>query len=262
MRSGPDWGNGARSRCAGAGDRVALDRRVGQAAQDLAACREPAAVPTSPASGVDQHGGVSPLEHRPATRCVDRIVFDALDADVDRAAAADAQSPQRIVRQVVAHDDRLDRSRSREQPPPQPTVRDIRPRARIRRFRPGRTNIRVPSRRYALPFTRTTVASATRSVAACACRIASSSRSVSRRCIRPTMAQTERADNLGAFTGDQERSTRRDRDASHQKLEAMSCGERLRLESREHPGTEADPILVRICPSKSVAWGVVRQRHW
>jgi hypothetical protein len=34
------------------------------------------------------------------------------------------------------------------------------------------------------------------------------------------------------------------------------------LGSDAHPGTKAEPILVRICPSKSVAWGVVRQRHW
>jgi DoxX len=34
------------------------------------------------------------------------------------------------------------------------------------------------------------------------------------------------------------------------------------LRSREHPGTEAEPKVVRICPFKSVARGVLRQRHW
>jgi hypothetical protein len=36
----------------------------------------------------------------------------------------------------------------------------------------------------------------------------------------------------------------------------------FRLGSDAHPGTKAEPSLVRICPSRSVAWGVVRQRHW
>src|SRR6185436_9714072 len=48
-----------------------------------------------------------------------------------------------------------------------------------------RTNIRVPSRRYALPLIRTTVAIAAGSPAARAWRIASRSRSVSRRSIEP-----------------------------------------------------------------------------
>ena len=48
-----------------------------------------------------------------------------------------------------------------------------------------RMNIRVPSRRYALPLTRTTVAIAAGSPAARATRIASRSRSVSRRSIEP-----------------------------------------------------------------------------
>jgi hypothetical protein len=41
---------------------------------------------------------------------------------------------------------------------------------------------------------------------------------------------------------DQKRATRRDRDASHQKLEAMvRQPSDSRLQSREHPGTEAEP---------------------
>jgi hypothetical protein len=43
--------------------------------------------------------------------------------------------------------------------------------------------------------------------------------------------------------GDQERATRRDRDASHQKLGALARRQsESRLQSREHPGTEAEPV--------------------
>ena len=90
---------------AGTRDRPLLDDRIGQPSDDVAR-----AANDHPARHAgerrDQHGRLAAFEHRqPLVR--DRIVVDALDADVDGAAAADAQAPDRIVGQVVAHDDRL-----------------------------------------------------------------------------------------------------------------------------------------------------------
>ena len=105
MRSGPDAGYGAPRRARARATASLLDDRIGQPSDDVAG-----AANDHPARHAgerrDEHGGLPAFENRqPVVR--DRIVADPLDADVDRAAAADAQAPDRILCQVVAHDDRV-----------------------------------------------------------------------------------------------------------------------------------------------------------
>ena len=103
--SGPDAGYGAAKLVAGAGDRLLLDERIGQPSGDDAG-RANDHPPRHAGERRHEHGRVPALENRqPLAR--DRVVFEPLDADVDGAAAADAQTPDRVARQVVADDDRL-----------------------------------------------------------------------------------------------------------------------------------------------------------
>lgn len=57
------------------------------------------------------------------------------------------------------------------------------------------------------------------------------------------------------------RATPREAIATRHIRNCEQAAARLRLGSREHPGTEADRSLVRVSPFKSVA-GELRQRHW
>ncbi len=89
----------------GALDRLLFDEGIGQPSGDAAGLAD-----DHPARDAgewrDEHRRVPALEYRqPLTR--DRVVFEPLGENVDGAAAADAQTPDRIVRQVVAHEDRL-----------------------------------------------------------------------------------------------------------------------------------------------------------
>ena len=99
--------DGTRGKCRaqlykGALHRLLFDDGIGEAAGDDAAGADDH--PSRDAGDRrDERGGFRALEDRqPLTR--DRIVLEPLDEHVHGAAAADAQAPDRIVRQVIAHD--------------------------------------------------------------------------------------------------------------------------------------------------------------
>ncbi len=86
-------------------DRLLFDDGIGQAAGN-----EPGAGDDHPSRDAGErrheHRRLRPLEDR-EPRAHDHVVFEPFDKHVNGAAATETQTPDRIVRQVVAHDDRV-----------------------------------------------------------------------------------------------------------------------------------------------------------